>query len=325
MRRWRSSIFGMFLVGAMAALLQAASLKETVYLTLPWGEPPCQASRSVPHPQAGDYETAGPVAFAIGEDGKVYLSDLQAFRVQVFSRDASLLYLIQFATSPPDLVEDIGVDQRGHMYLLGDFSEAGKDRKGQLRIYGPEFHLTQALDLSALGIRSPLYLEVGSKQDVFIQDNANFRTFEMTLSGQIVRQVDDDERICWLASQGFFSFKETKNALQVYSLQGHLLREYPESRNDTSVIGVDRLGTLYLAYKKSAQAGSPPGLWVEGFRQDGKVLLSIPITEQPARTLLDPGRLWQIRAARIGPDGAIYAMGNPEDDRFRIYRYQIVP
>lgn len=302
--------------------LEAVALQERIYLELPWGDQPEQISRSLPNPKQDDVEAAGPVSFAIGRAGDVYISDLQEqFRVQIFDHEGQLKKLLPFSQEKGEYVESLEVDATGRVYMLGSFGwTADHKLNGRLRIYDPpQWNVAQTIDLQAKGLWLPLDLELGQDQEMFIQDNATFLTAELDKNANILVRIPDD-RLFWLASRGLYGFQHKNGQVTVYAHYGQRLGRYLGDQADFTVAGVDPEGNLYVIYR--SQEKGPLTLAV--LSQKGP-LFSVPLTTPLAKQMLDPGRQWDGRVIRMGPDGAIYAMGPPEDNKFRIYRFQVQP
>lgn len=323
-QRWGQQM-GLSLLGItiLFSPLGAATLEGQLYLDLPWGNEPGQIGRSLPNPKQEDAETAGPVSFAVDRSGNVYISDLQCFRVQVFDSQGSLKKLLPFSEERGEYVEALDVGASGQLYMLGSFGWT-KDRRlnEQLRIYDVKTGTpSRIVDLLAKGLRLPLHLERGNAQELFIQDNATFLTSELDQEGKIITQIPD-ERLFWLASRGLYGFQEKQEQVKVYAHFGKYLGSYSGDRDDFSVLGVDSVGQLYVVYRNHEKERTSL-VHLEMLSQEGP-LFSVPLTEEPAKSMLDPHRLWDGRVARMGPDGAIYVMNSPEEERFHLYRFIVV-
>ena len=78
-----------------------------------------------------------------------------------------------------------------------------------------------------------------------------------------------------------------------------------------------------MLYEKASASDQAPDVWLVGLSPNSQAKFQVHVTEKKDALLLDPKRFWEIRVARMGSDNAIYVMGDPEDDQFKIYRFDM--
>jgi hypothetical protein len=294
--------------------LDAASLKGSVYMMMPWGSQPGQAGRFIPPPK-GDGYPAGPIVFTLDSSGNLYLADLFNQRVQRIDRNHQAHVLESFGKDATLSGIDVA---EGKMFVIGDFGKSGSDRASKLIVGGVDSQATQEFDLNRLGIKSPQDIQTENSRSLFISDNQGLKTTRLEPSWKIVERVID-KKLFWLRSRGLYRFELKPNGTAVLSTDGKELTDY---EGKVEVVGVNSKGVLYTLRDK-APGDQLPDIWLMGLSPSGQEKFQIHITEKIDAQLLDPRRFWEVRVARVGPDDAIYVMGDPEDDQFRIYRYEV--
>jgi hypothetical protein len=312
-------IQGIIILLFASSCVQAATLQERIYLALPWGPETAQVARWTPKPQDEDQELGGPVDFTIGSDGSVALISNLDTTLKVFTSSGTLSQSLLFNRTNPDRLEGVSRDASGRLALVGLFGPWPHGALEQLRLFKPNLQPDQTINLTTLGVRSALAVEWGTDDHVFIQDNGDFKTWEIRVPNQVIKKVDD-ENLAWLCSQGRYLFQYNAGRMTVYSLAGRPLAEYPDNGKDLRFIGVTPAGLLYVLFRDPQK-----GLLLEGLTLEGVKSFSVPVVGSHSQAVLDPDRPHDLRNWRVGFDGAVYATGDPAEDKFRIYRYEIEP
>jgi hypothetical protein len=316
---WLMSIGVLVMPFEFVMPLEAATLRESIYMTLAWGDAPGQAGHWMP-PKGGndEGEWSGPDSFAINVNGDIGLVDSINERLQILSLNASVRQSLSFHSLGAS-IDDIDADEGGQWFLVGQLEE--KKRESWLWNLLPGRPPDKVMNLTALGLRFPLNLEVGWMRHILVQDNHDFVTYELSLATPTVLSKNaDDDRLLFLAGRGLYTFRRVDERIEIHrSEDGKELAVYPDGERTFSVIGVSRPGTLFVLYQVPRSSSSV----LEGLSSSGQKVFSIPLADRETISRLTPTRLAGMRNVRVGPDGFIYAMGNLQDDQFRIYRYEM--
>jgi hypothetical protein len=162
---------------------------------------------------------------------------------------------------------------------------------------------------TSLNIGSPDEIETGPGHMLFVEDNDTFITRQLSTNGKLMSSFPDDARWFSLASQGF------------WTLHPDVLKEYSQIKDsDISVLGISRGVVLIVHHDLQPM----PEIRLDGWSLEGRKIFSIPLKETAAQ-MLGPQRVGEIRPVRVGQDGTIYAMDNPDSTAFHIYRFDITP
>ncbi len=317
---WRKSLVGLFFVALLGGPILAASLKESIYLDLAWGKAAGQMGHSTPGKgQDDEGEWAGPTSFAVSAQGDVGVIDMVNERVQILSKDGKVRGVLPFKYSL-SWVDDIDADTSGRWFLLADREAAGLSREHGIWRYVSSEIPAKMIDLKLSGIQMPLNLELGQNKDLLVQDNHSFTTYRIDFTGHVLDKKADDDRLFYLASKGLYTVGRDKEMIRIQSKEGTTIAHYADVSDTFSVLGLSRSGALIILVEGPAATYT-----LEGLAMRGEKVFSISFQDTPLFRRITPTRIAGLRNVRVGPDGALYAMGKPEDDRFRIYRYQIEP
>jgi hypothetical protein len=316
----RKRCLGLGIVVWFVSSLHAATLKESIYLDIEWGQSSGQVGHWAPGKgQDDEGEWAGPTSFAVNSAGDIAIIDMVNKRVEIFSPDGKLRHLLSFQY-PISWVNDIDVDHSGRWFLLVDSTEKGSPQGHGVWEYSGDATPKKKIDVASLGIQSPLNLELGQKNDLLVQDNHGFVTYRLDLTGQILSKKEDDERLYYLASQGLYTVTRASGAIQVHSNGGNTIGQYPDPFDTFSVLGLSPSGDIIMIMKIQETTYT-----LEGLSQSSEKRFSVIFRDSSLFQRLALTRLAGLRNVRVGPDGSVYAMGKPDDSRFRIFRYQIQP
>lgn len=297
----------------------AATLKEEVYLSRPWGRGIDQVGRLQPSANDDQYPE-GVSGFAIDLAGRIGLIDIWNSRIQIFNEEKLLqrtVSLEELGGRPADLDADV----EGNWIFVASNRKPGSnmskaislDASGKPRLM---------VNLNPLGFRLAMYIELGMKDDMFIQDNSGFMTFHMTRQGQVIDKQKDD-RFFYLLSKGLYTFASNGRTISVSSMLKKNIAVYPDLGNGLAVLGVTSSGSLYVLYRQDREHGS---LVLEGLDPDGTRLFSIPLKDSKPESLLNPYRYPRdTRQVRVAADGSIYAADTPDADQFHLYRFKVIP